>query len=136
MNHPCIVKQQQRPRFSQRKAHAVRAVCVEYARLTAFDTATVHQNDSDEIDAVPMRTFGRRAADALCRVNAKLVCFNEPLRLRRNCCADITHLRQQGLPRCAGTDLGSDRLKPAFDAAVQRVVIHRLPMGAVRYLHQ
>ena len=53
----------------------------EHARLAALDPFAADEDDGDEVDAVAMRAFGRRPADAVGRVDAELVRLDVP-RLR------------------------------------------------------
>src|SRR3546814_4691223 len=73
VDHARVVEQQQRPRLFQREALPVRPVGVEHARLAAADTAAVDEQHGDEIDAIELRPFRRRAANAVAGVDGELV---------------------------------------------------------------
>ena len=78
VDHPRVVEQQAGPRLVHREAQAGRAVGVEDARLAALDAFAADQDHGDEVDAVAVRAFGRRPADAVGGVDAELVRLDVP----------------------------------------------------------
>src|SRR6476660_8172261 len=68
-----VVEDQRGPRLEHREAQPLGAVGGEHARLATLDSFATDEDDGDEIDAVAMRAFGRRPADAVGRVDAELV---------------------------------------------------------------
>src|SRR3546814_7942442 len=90
---------------------------------TLFPYTTLFR--SDEIDAIAVRAFRRRAANAVTGVDAELVRLDVPgpgvvesRDLRRQ-------PQQQPRPRGAVGDRIGDRLEPAPQPTVQRVVVDR-----------
>lgn len=81
MDDTRIVEQQERPGLGQREAHPMRAVRFENAGFTTFDLMTCDQQYGNEVDAIPMGPLRRRTSDAVRRIDAKLMTFDEP-RLR------------------------------------------------------
>ena len=137
VNHARIVQQQQRPSLRQGEPLAPWPVGVKHARLAPFDVLSVNHKHGNEIDAIAVRAFWRGPANAVGRVDAKLVRFDAP---------SDAHSAQ--LIRCGGQSrqqLGPGRLmkrsvqngfEPTFHTAVKCVVVQRLPVGAVRHLCQ
>ena len=76
-----VVEDERGPRLEHREAQAFGAVGCEDARLAALDAVAADQRDRHQVDAVAMRAFGRRPADAVGGVDPELVRLDEP-RLR------------------------------------------------------
>ena len=121
------------PRLEHREAQSGRPVGFEHARLAALDAHALDQQHRDEVDAVAVRAFGRRPADAVGGVDAELVRLDVP-RLPPFL-SDASAANESSIRRQAGaaSTAGVDRLEPALEAAVQRVVFDRLPVRAVRH---
>ena len=83
MDHARIVKQQDRPWLGEREALAIGSFGLEDAGLTTLHSLTIDEKHRDEIDTIAMRTFRRRAANAIGGINAKLVRLDKPGPLER-----------------------------------------------------
>lgn len=131
MDDALIVEDQRRPRLSKREALACTASGGKDAGLTAADALALDENDDDEVDAISVGAFGRGAADALVRVDAKLMRLDEPglaALLRRTHGGETA---QQLQKRRCGADVVADGFEPALEPAVQGVVVDALPVGPV-----
>ena len=74
----CVVQQQRSPGLGHREAQPRRAIGFEHARLAALDVGTAEQHHRHQVDAVAVRAFGRRAADAVRGVDAEGMCLAVP----------------------------------------------------------
>src|SRR5690606_12804627 len=126
-----VVDQQRAPGLHDREAQALRTVGLEHARFTAPDVLAPHHQDGDEVDAVPVRALGRRPTDAARGVDAELVRLDVPARYLPQPGEQAAETDDGGRPGGIALDRRLDRLEPALEPAVQRVVVHRLPVGAV-----
>ncbi len=91
-----------------------------------------------QIYAIPVRTFGCRAANTAGRVNPKLVRLHIAWCMRIRGKQLLRQLRQLGNqlhPHCLRAGGFQHGCKPALHAAVQGVVFDRLPVRAVWHLH-
>jgi len=136
VDHPLVVHEQRRQRLLHQKAHAVRTVGIEDAGFAAFHAAPLHQEHDDEIDAVAVRALGRWPAHAFGGVDAELVRFDVPARHRLDLRKQPAQAGQQFAPRRRLGHGRLDRVEPAFEAAMQRVVVGRLPVRPVRCLRK
>ena len=135
-----VVEQQRGPRRDHGEALAVRTVRLEDAGLAALHAVPRDQDHGDEIDAVAVRAFRRRSTDPVGRVDAELMRLDEPASRRSGVFAGrvadpVEHASEAGdqrTPRRVFGDARRDRLEPALHAAVQRVVLDRLPVRPVR----
>src|SRR5678816_4444013 len=66
-----VVEDQRGPRLEHGEAQPFGTVGGEHTRLAALDPLAADKDDGDEVDAVAMRPFGRRPADAVGRVDAE-----------------------------------------------------------------
>ena len=95
-------------------------------RGAAVDVAAVDQQHQHVVDAVAMHALGRRLALlAAARLDAELVDLDVPARRRRAPGGRTARGSSRGWCACvAPSPISSvDRLEPALDAAVQRVVV-------------
>jgi hypothetical protein len=133
VNHARIVEQHHRPGFAQCEALPIGACGLEDARLTTLDPFAIYQEYRNQIHAIAVRALGRGAANATLGINAELVCLDEP-RLgpgRQGLLRQATQGPHQTAPNrrlYGGIPHGG---KPALHAAMQGVVLHGLPVGAV-----
>mmetsp|Transcript_41205 Transcript_41205/g.96295 ORF Transcript_41205/g.96295 Transcript_41205/m.96295 type:complete len:555 (-) Transcript_41205:257-1921(-) len=104
---------------------------LEHARLPTLDLVAAHHQNRHQVHAVAVGALGRGPADAVAGVDAKRVGLDEPGPLALEGRRDTCQAQQQGRPRRRGHHLLRQRHIPALDAAVQRVVVQRLPVGAV-----
>jgi hypothetical protein len=79
-----------------------------------------------------MRALRCRPADAVGRVDAELVRLDVPRLLAVQVRAEPGEGAEQARPDRLRLDARRDRLEPALEAAVQRVVFERLPVRAMR----
>jgi hypothetical protein len=79
-----------------------------------------------------VRAFRRRPADAVGRVDAELVRLDEPRLLALQLRTEARERAEQARPDRLLGDARLDRLEPALEAAVQRVVFERLPVRPMR----
>ena len=77
-----VVQQQRGPWLDHRKTHTRRSLRIEHARLAAAHVAAIDKDHCDIIDAVAMRTFRCRTADAFRGVDAELMRLDVPARHR------------------------------------------------------
>jgi hypothetical protein len=126
-----VVEDERRPRLEHREALARGPVGGEDARLAALDARAADAHDGDEVDAVAVRAFGSRPADAVGGVDAELMRFDEPRLRAAQRRREPRERDDDALPRRRREDLRRDRLEPALDAAVERVVFDGLPMRAL-----
>jgi hypothetical protein len=135
VDHALVIQQQRAPGLGQGEAHALRAAGVEDAGLRTLDVVARHQHHRHQVHPVAVGAFGRGAADAIGAVDAKGVGLTKPAPAPRakTCGTHGQRLQQCGKGRRLGHGRGHG-LEPALDAAVQGVVFHRLPVGAVRHL--
>src|SRR5439155_22039457 len=124
----CVVEDERGPRLEHREALAFGAVGGEDARLAALDPFAADEDDGDEVDAVAMRAFRRRPADAVGGVDAGLVRLDVPRLVALDPTREAGEREQDAAPRRLSDDLGLDRLEPALEAAMQCVVFDRLPV--------
>src|SRR5262245_17510110 len=73
VHHALVIEQQRRPGLAHREADTGRAVRFEYARLAAAHADAVDKNHRDEVDAIAVRTLGRRPTDAFLGVDPELM---------------------------------------------------------------
>ena len=137
VNHARIVQQQQRPSLRQGEPLASWPVGVEHARLAPFDVLSVDHEHGNEIHAIAVRAFWRGPANAVGRVDAKLVRFDTPMgRLAAHLIGGGGQSRQQLGPCRLMQRSVQNGFEPTFHPAVKCVVVQRLPVGAVRHLRQ
>src|SRR5664279_475216 len=134
VNDAAVVEQQAGPGLEHREAQARGAVGIEHAGLATLDALAPDQHHGDEVDAVAVRAFGRGPADAVGGVDAELVRFRVPELLASHRRSDRSHGAEDPRPDRVGDDGRLDRLEPALDAAMQRVVFERLPVRPMRRL--
>ena len=122
MDDSGIIHQEHGPRFLHREPYTGGADGVEDAGFATTNTASSRENYGNEIHAVAMSAFRRRATDAICSIDAELMSFDEPL-------IDLPDLREQRpygrdqlAPDGRRQDLRLDGLEPAFQATVQCVI--------------
>ena len=131
VNHPQIVQQQQRPRLAQREALAIGAGCLKHTRLAPLDTLATDQKHRHQIHSIAVRALGGGAANAVGGVNAELMCLHKPGLRTPELRAQPAQGQQQIRPRGPRRRFGQHGFKPALHAAMQCVVLQRLPMCAV-----
>src|ERR1019366_10328682 len=73
-----VVEKQAAPWLLHREAQAGRPVGIADAWLAALDARSIDEHDGDQVDAVAMRSLGRRPADAVGSVDAELVRLDVP----------------------------------------------------------
>ena len=78
MDDARVVEEQAGPGRLQREAQPGRPVGIEDARLAALDAFATDQHDRHQVDAVAVRPFRRRPADAVGGVDAELVRLHVP----------------------------------------------------------
>src|SRR5260370_2826305 len=121
-------------RIGEGEAAEQRAVEAVDRRRAALDVAAAHQQHEHVVDAVAMHALGRgKARLARPRLDAELVQLDMPgADFRRETAeqrAAEAEDRRQARPVA---DLRRDRLEPALDAAVQRVVVEALVWRRMR----
>nr|GEU28476.1 hypothetical protein [Tanacetum cinerariifolium] len=138
VDHGGVVEQQHGPRFGHGETLAVGAFGFEYAGLAALDQFARDQDHGHEIDAVAVRAFRRGTADAVGGVDAELVRFHVPRRVATvpGRAAYLADGRDQRRPRRLRHGGRQHRLEQAVHAAVQGVILERLPVRAVRRLRE
>jgi len=77
MDKPRIVHNQHRSEHPQRASSDLAPIGPVDMRFTAADSATRHQDDRNEIDAIPMGALRSGSTDPVRRVNAKLMRLDE-----------------------------------------------------------
>jgi len=90
-----------------------------------------HQDDGNEVHPVAMRALGRRPTDACGGIDAELVRLHVPRLHAAQGRAPLPEAAQQSGPGRGGDGLRVHRLEHAQHAAVQGVVVERLPVGTV-----
>ena len=90
-------------------------MCVKHARFAAFYAVTIDQNHGHKVDAVAMRAFGRWAANALGRVDAKLMSFDE-LTLAKTSPSPESKARQLSSSQTVGKIGSNNRSMPPCSA--------------------
>ena len=132
MYHPLVVQQQRAQRLLHDKAHAVRAMRIKHAGFTALHVVARHHQHHHKIHAVAVRAFRGRPAHAIGGVDAELMGLDVPQRCWFDAGKQLAQTSQQLLPGWGCGNRRLNRVKPAFKAAMQRVVVGGLPVGAVR----
>src|SRR5690606_36385061 len=98
---------------------------VEDARFAPADVPAPGEHDDDEIDAVAVRPLRRGPPDPAGRVDPELMGLDIPARDGPDPGEQAAEADERGHPGATALDLGLDGLEPAFEAAVQRVVVDR-----------
>ncbi len=88
----------------------------------------LHENDRDEVHSIAMRPFRSWAADAIDRVDPKLMRFDVPAVNGVDLGEEPSKCFEQLPPRARGLHARLYRLEPALDPPVQSVVSSRLPV--------
>src|SRR6266478_204842 len=132
MNDSSVVHEQHRPRLVHREPHSGGAGGIKHVRFTTANSASLDEDHGNEVHSVPVRSFGRRTPDAARGVNAELMRLDEPPLDAANRSEQSSNRGDKPPPRRRIHDLRLDRLEPAFDSAVQRVVGRGLPVRSVR----
>ena len=109
---------------------------VKHTCFTTFHAVAADQHNHDKIDAIAVRAFRRWPADAARGVNAKLVSFDEPLIDRLDLPKQSSNCAQKVDPQRIACNRWLNWFEPAFKAAMQCVVIKRLPVCTMRYRQQ
>ena len=118
---------------AEREALSPRAVHIKHTGLAAFNAVASHQKHRHPVHTIAVSPFGCRAANAVGGVDAELVGLGEPGLVALGRRSHLRQPRQQFLPSVLLHNHRRHRLKPALHAAMQSVVGHGLPMGAVGY---
>src|SRR5262249_5890411 len=100
---------------------------------TATDVAALDQDHGDIIDAIAMCPFRCGPADTFRGVDTELMRLYIPTRHGPHRRENVTERAHQPAPCWRVQHDTLDRLEPALQAAVQRVVIARLPVRAMRH---
>ena len=132
VHHARVVEQHGAPGLVHHEADAARAVGLEHPRLAAANVVPGDEDHRDEVDPVAVGALGRRPADPVGGVDAELVRLDEPALDRGDPREQRAQRYEQAAPPGVFDDRGLDRLEHPLDAAVQRVVVQRLPVRAVR----
>src|SRR5882724_2659715 len=136
MDNPSVVHEQQRPWLLHGETDSRRSIGIENTRLAPANVSTPDQHQSDEIDTVAVSTLWSRPADSTGRIDAELVCLDEPSINGTNVREQRSDGGQQLRPHRRLHDFRCNWLKPALQAAMQGVVRRRLPMRTMRRQRQ
>src|SRR5580658_10288400 len=107
-----IVHEQHRPRFVHGEALARSATRIEHARFAATYLPARDEHHRHEIHPVAVRSFWRRTADPVRRVDAELVGLDVPARYRLHLGKHLTNALQQLQPGVRAAHLRFDGLEP------------------------
>ena len=129
--HSGVVHQQHRSGIVKCKAARTASIRRGHASLSTTDPTAPHEYDCDKIDTIPMGALGRGSTDPVRRINAKLMCFDEPVFDRVHLCEQLPDVAEQVRPRRGTADLRFDGLEQTVNSTVQGIVLSRLPVRSM-----